>query len=36
MTPDQIGKANSKLAAVNAADAENKKNNPPAVRRTTE
>ena len=36
MTPDQIGKATSKLAAVTAAEAENKKNNPSAVRRTTE
>ena len=36
MTPDQIGKATAKLAAVNAADAENKKNNPSAVRRSTE
>jgi hypothetical protein len=36
MTPDQIGKANAKLAAVNAAEAENNKNNPSGVRRTTE
>ncbi len=36
MTPDQISKANAKLAAVNAADAENKKNNPPTVSQTTE
>jgi hypothetical protein len=36
MTPDQIGKATSKMAAVTAAEAENKKNNPSAVRLTTE
>jgi hypothetical protein len=36
MTPDQISKANAKLAAVNAAEADNKRNNPPTIRRTTE
>jgi hypothetical protein len=36
MTPDQIGKATSKLTAVTAAEAENKKNNPPQVRQSTE
>lgn len=36
MTPDQIGKATSKLAAVTAAEAENKKNSPPQVRQSTE
>lgn len=36
MTPDQIGKATSKLAAVTAAEAENKKNNPSQIRQSTE
>ena len=36
MTPDQIGKATSKLAAVNAAEAEKKKNTPPVIRQTTD
>lgn len=36
MNSDQIGKATSKLAAVTAADAENKKNNPSQVRQSTE
>jgi len=36
MTPDQIGKANAKLAAVTAADAENKKNNPSSVNQATD
>lgn len=36
MTPDQIGKATSKLEAVNAAEADKKKNTPPVIRQTTE
>jgi hypothetical protein len=36
MTPDQIGKATSKMAAVNAAEAEKRKNTPPVIRQTTD